>query len=434
GDGTKTSRKFPTKISGITNIVDIAAGYDHTFALKKDGTLWAWGSNSSCELGDGTKTSRKFPTKISGITNIVDIAAGSSHTLALKKDGTVWAWGNNFYGQLGNGTRIGSVTPVKIDISEVSKIFTSNSSSYAVKSDGTVWAWGDNYHGQLGDGTTTNRKIPTKVSGAISGIIDIAASDYHSVAIKSDGTIYTWGKGVYLGAGENANDKTKPTSIGKISGAINVTAGDKHTILLKNDNTLYAWGDGGDYKLGTGSEDNVYSPVVIPSPIKSYNEIETLSVATDVVESKTSKRALCYAYAASNVGSKKHWIKVIEFDYIGAKFIKNLNTTEAGYEYSDVMIARSSAQDGGHMAQVGWCKSGWNLAYGRGTGSSTLGSPTVYDANPACIFRDKSCSHGPWGLNDCKYYADSHGDKNCVESDTSGDDSVILMCCKAYNE
>ncbi|MCT4592453.1 MAG: hypothetical protein N4A36_03690, partial [Candidatus Gracilibacteria bacterium] len=95
GDGTRTDRKFPTKISGITNIVDIAAGYDHTFALKKDGTLWAWGSNSSGELGDGTKTSRKFPTKISGITNIVDIAAGYDHTFALKKDGTLWAWGSN---------------------------------------------------------------------------------------------------------------------------------------------------------------------------------------------------------------------------------------------------------------------------------------------------------------------------------------------------
>ena len=33
------------------------------------------------------------------------VAAGSDHTLALKDDGTVWAWGNNSYGQLGNSSK-----------------------------------------------------------------------------------------------------------------------------------------------------------------------------------------------------------------------------------------------------------------------------------------------------------------------------------------
>ena len=32
------------------------------------------------------------------------VAAGLDHTVAVKSDGTLWAWGGNGYGQLGDGT------------------------------------------------------------------------------------------------------------------------------------------------------------------------------------------------------------------------------------------------------------------------------------------------------------------------------------------
>lgn len=35
-------------------VIKVASGYHHTVALKEDGTLWAWGNNSSGQLGDGT--------------------------------------------------------------------------------------------------------------------------------------------------------------------------------------------------------------------------------------------------------------------------------------------------------------------------------------------------------------------------------------------
>jgi alpha-tubulin suppressor-like RCC1 family protein len=41
--------------------------------------------------------------RVSGLTHVVDIAAGGVHSLALKSDGTVWAWGDDWYGQLGDG-------------------------------------------------------------------------------------------------------------------------------------------------------------------------------------------------------------------------------------------------------------------------------------------------------------------------------------------
>jgi alpha-tubulin suppressor-like RCC1 family protein len=61
---------------------------DHDLALKRDGTVVAWGNNSSGQTN--------VPPDL---TNVIAIAAGANHSLALRKDGTVVAWGANNAGQ-----------------------------------------------------------------------------------------------------------------------------------------------------------------------------------------------------------------------------------------------------------------------------------------------------------------------------------------------
>ena len=117
GDGTSTYRNTPVQVSGLTGIkiTAIAAGVSHTVALKNNGTVLAWGLNSSGQLGDGSTTDRNTPVPVIGLTNVIEISAGESHAAALKNDGTVWAWGSNGYGQLGDGTgtKTDSDTPVR---------------------------------------------------------------------------------------------------------------------------------------------------------------------------------------------------------------------------------------------------------------------------------------------------------------------------------
>ena len=98
----------------ITGVKAISAGDSHTVALKNDGTVLAWGLNSSGQLGDGTTTDSYTPVQVSGLTDGIAISAGDLHTVALKNDGTVWAWGLNHSGQLGDGTTIGRNTPVQV--------------------------------------------------------------------------------------------------------------------------------------------------------------------------------------------------------------------------------------------------------------------------------------------------------------------------------
>jgi alpha-tubulin suppressor-like RCC1 family protein len=103
--------------STLQKIVMIAAGPKHTLALKEGGTVWAWGSNAQGQLGDGTTTNRDQAVKVPGLTDIVWIGTGGldgySHTsFALKKDGTLYAWGSNGEKELADGTTTDRSSPV----------------------------------------------------------------------------------------------------------------------------------------------------------------------------------------------------------------------------------------------------------------------------------------------------------------------------------
>lgn len=174
GDGTTIDRLLPVQITGVTgNIIALSTGVSyHTLALTDDGKVWAWGNNASGELGDGTTTDRTSPVQVSGLDDVVAIAAGGWHSMALKSDGTVWTWGNNEYGELGDGTKTNRAVPAPIGIADVTSISAGNSHSLAVKRDGTVWSWGDNRWAMLGDGTSTGRSLPVR-AGSINDALAV---------------------------------------------------------------------------------------------------------------------------------------------------------------------------------------------------------------------------------------------------------------------
>jgi alpha-tubulin suppressor-like RCC1 family protein len=115
GDGTTTQRTTPVVASGVSNVVAIAAGNLHSLALRNDGTVWAWGANSYGQVGDGTSgNTRLTPVQTLGLPAIQAIAAGTDFSLAFAVDGSVWAWGTNASGQLGDGTTTSRTLPVHI--------------------------------------------------------------------------------------------------------------------------------------------------------------------------------------------------------------------------------------------------------------------------------------------------------------------------------
>ena len=117
GNNSTNTRCTPvTTFLGGTTWKQVACGEGHTAAIKTDGTLWIWGRNSYGQLGinsAGTTEGRTTPvTTFLGGSTWKQVACGFNHTAAIKTDGTLWTWGRNLYGQLRNNTTETRCTPI----------------------------------------------------------------------------------------------------------------------------------------------------------------------------------------------------------------------------------------------------------------------------------------------------------------------------------
>jgi trimeric autotransporter adhesin len=262
GEGTTTARLIPVRIGTATDWADVTAGAFHTVAIKKDGTMWAWGDNTSGQLGDGLTAFGQVSPKQVGTDNTwKKVVSHYNHTIALKTDGSLWAWGESYSGQVGTGevypAMLVDAVPVKIGSdADWVDLYPGELHSLALKADGTIWGWGSNFVGQLGldEGLNFDFRGPTRV-GADSDWSRVYSGRTHTIINKANGSLYMMGlnDSGQLGNGSLANAYV-PTRVGSDNDwSPATTAGDAHTLALKTNGSLWAWGDNGNGQLGDGT-------------------------------------------------------------------------------------------------------------------------------------------------------------------------------------
>jgi alpha-tubulin suppressor-like RCC1 family protein len=309
GDGTLVYKSSPVLV-GTSYWSTVAEGTSHVVAIRSDGALFAWGRNETGQLGTGHAEYRKYvssPVQI-GTSSWVAVAASNSNSYAIRKDGGLFAWGDNFYGQIGNNSTvtslsgfstsswsfvdvttsyIGAITsdqklflwgfstlnnilnnsfvndPVQtrntgIEYNNILTLYDNNNyrqittdpSSTSrvtfVKSDYSLWTRGINTFGQLGDGTTINKSSPIQI-GTNSWIL-IRANSFNTYAIRSDGALFTWGANYAGQLGQNIfpggeSNRSSPVQVGT-SSWIQVTPNTDGTLVagIRTDGALFMWG------------------------------------------------------------------------------------------------------------------------------------------------------------------------------------------------
>ncbi|MGO5113764.1 RCC1 domain-containing protein [Candidatus Avoscillospira sp. LCP25S3_F1] len=250
GNEEEKSVTRAVKVEGLT-ASSVAAGYNFSAALLYDGTVSVWG-NGSCE-----------PQRIPGMTNITSIAAGQTTLLGLQYNGTVWKW------------EIGSTAATQVpDLWNIVAISAGGGHYLALASDGRVWSWGRNDLGQLGLGHTNTQNTPKMVPG-LYDIVDIAAGYSHSLAVDFDGKVYSWGANTYgqLGDGTTTN-QSEPVEVVNLKNVQQVSAGQECSMALTEEQKVYAWGYGEYGQIGNNSTNiQQTKPVSVTSSTMQVEQI-----------------------------------------------------------------------------------------------------------------------------------------------------------------
>ncbi|EWM14432.1 hypothetical protein [Kutzneria sp. 744] len=243
---------IPERVQILSSVKIVAI--THGFALDDFGNVYAWGSNTYGTLGTGQPLDyvAETPERVDGLSHVTAIVGGGRNGYALKSDGSVWAWGDNAHGELGNGSHIDqSSVPVKASGLPVVKAISAGA---AVTSDGSVWQWGEN-----GDGAVTDPPAP--VSG-LTGVNAVATTQGWPLsthyALKSDGTVWAWGYqgGSALGDGSDCSqtscDSATPAQIQGLASVTQLAAGGTAGFALRTDGTVWAWGHASEGEFGDG--------------------------------------------------------------------------------------------------------------------------------------------------------------------------------------
>jgi hypothetical protein len=292
---------YPSQVIGLSDVRAVAESRGNGYALRTDGTVWAWGLNSEGQLGNGWLSwsggGSAVPVPVVGLTGVTAIAAAESNGYALRTDGTVWAWGSNTYGKLGIGATLDDATrPVQVPgLTGVVAISARFLTTYALRADGTVWAWGDNGAGALGTGSTAAESpVPVQVSG-LTGVTAVAARGWGGYALRTDGTVWGWGqdRDGQLGNAQTCAptgtcESRVPVRIPGMADVAAIAGGPFNGYAVRADGTAWGWGQNTYRQLGNGQVCELISGCLSREPV----QVSGLTTVTAIASSEYGGYAL----------------------------------------------------------------------------------------------------------------------------------------------
>jgi alpha-tubulin suppressor-like RCC1 family protein len=228
--------------------ISVAAGWFHTCAVKRPGTLWCWGDGFAGATGpNANDDAQRVPIEVDSATDWVEVAAGEEHTCARKQEGTLWCWGNNAGGVLGDGSQDPSETPVQVGTeSDWLTVAAGAFHNCAVNIAGEAHCWGNNPFGQIGDGSGVDANWPTAVIDPDPAVAweSVSADKNYACAIKVGGARWCWGNDIFeqLGLGPGVQNENVPTALANETTVWSqIDVGQLHACGIGG-GELYCWG------------------------------------------------------------------------------------------------------------------------------------------------------------------------------------------------
>ncbi|WP_317965360.1 stalk domain-containing protein [Paenibacillus sp. CCS19] len=293
----------------IDHVKQISGGYRHSLMLKEDGTVWSVGGNEHGQLGNGKQSAdiSVEPTQVEGLKDMIAVAAGDDHSIALCKDGTVWAWGGNQNGQLGIEGAGNQLKPVQVKgLSRIVAISADMYESAALDSAGLIWAWGLDHNVDAANKVIRKPEqlqVPPQ-PGASNEFAAIAAGATYGTALAFNGTVWMWKNAEWARPEVGMNElfpvkglkdvvsisnmaavksdgtvwtwvvNDKPEEVKQVAGITNakaVAASNNTYYVLLNNGYVMSWGSNGLGQAGAGVPDmTIRMPQLVRTSIDVY--------------------------------------------------------------------------------------------------------------------------------------------------------------------
>ncbi|KAF7661414.1 hypothetical protein LDENG_00262460 [Lucifuga dentata] len=277
------SEAVPGKVALEEKVVQVSAGDSHTAALTDDGTVYIWGSfrdnNGVIGLLEPMKKC-DLPVKVPITERVVKIVSGNDHLVMVTVDGKLYTSGCAEQGQLGRvpehfSMRGGRKGLSRLLIPQAVKIkgkvqfvdaFCGAYFTFAVSKEGYVYGFGlSNYH-QLGTKSNNMCFVPAKLTcfkNSTTSWVEFCGGQHHTLCLDAEGQVYSLGRAEYgrLGLGQGAEETSEPAPVTGMEPASGVTCGASVSYAVTREGSVYAWGMGTNLQLGTGEEDDEWSPV-----------------------------------------------------------------------------------------------------------------------------------------------------------------------------
>lgn len=151
-------------MSGVTQAREVVVGSYFSCAIRLDKTVQCWGDNDKGQLGRGfANAGIRGADFVSDLGDIERLSLHREHACAVKADGALWCWGSNSYNELGNtcetlqcATQPPLVayiaSPAKVPLDNVVDVAAGFGTTCALTAEAKLYCWGSNGSGQLGNG------------------------------------------------------------------------------------------------------------------------------------------------------------------------------------------------------------------------------------------------------------------------------------------
>ncbi|CAH2103711.1 unnamed protein product [Euphydryas editha] len=283
GFGDTTTRNVPEAVPTLKgfNIIQAAAGRNHSLFVTDTGTVYACGDNKSGQCGLGNTTPQILkPTRIRYTgAPIVKVGCGAEFSMILDCNGALHSFGLPEYGQLGHNTdgkyfltstklsyhfetipkhiafffeksKDGHVTPIKDVV--IVDFSCGNNHTVAIDSSKRAFSWGFGGFGRLGHAEQKDESVPRLIKYFDSharGVRSVHCGATYSLAVNELGALFMFGQTKRTG---EANMYPKPVQ--DLTGWNIRSVGTSNTsIVIAADDSLIAWGVSPTYgELGTG--------------------------------------------------------------------------------------------------------------------------------------------------------------------------------------